>query len=274
MINLNKENKDKNKDNHMVKKRIVYHNKSNSMRGNFNNSRKHIYTQNNDNIISHRNLNNYHRVIPKYQESNNNEKRNRYDSVIKTERNNEKTKKYMDLSSYEGAKTEISNGKNGNLKFLNNKIGQKQKNSYYGPIDIKNIVIGNSTNEINEKIINILHRNRVKCWKLNPWKFYCNKNGEIFTIEIFLLSNKISINDYKDEGKEGKDGENKEEENEVKEFDIHSKHETIDDNKDNNKNKTKKIFYITVLSKDCSNKTQAKNINKIINKRFHEMKNK
>ena len=274
MINLNKENRDKSKDSHMIKKRIVYHNKSNSMRGNFNNAREHIYTQNNDNIISHRNLNNYHRVIPKYQEGNNNEKSNRYDSVIKTERNNEKSKKYMDMSAYEGANTEISNGKNGNLKFLNNKIGQKQKNNYYGPIDIKNIVIGNSANEINEKIINILHRNRVKCWKLNPWKFYCNKNGEIFTIEIFLLSNKITINDYKDEGKEGKDGENKEEENEVKEFDIHSKHETIDDNKDNNKNKTKKIFYITVLSKDCSNKTQAKNINKIINKRFHEMKNK
>ena len=278
MINLNKENKDKNKDSHMIQKRIIYHNKSNSMRGNFNNERENIYTQKNDNIISHRNLNNYHRVIPKYKERNNNEKSSRYDSVIKTERNNEKTKKYMDLSAYEGTKTEISNGKNGNLKILNIKIGQKQKNSYYGPIDINNIVIGNSTNEINEKIINILHRNRVKCWKLNPWKFYCNKNGEIFTIEIFLLSNKISINDNKDDAKEGKDGENKEEENDVKEFDIHSKHETIDDNninnKDNNKNKTKKLFYITVLSKDSSNKAHAKNINKIINKRFHEMKNK
>ena len=31
------------------------------------------------------------------------------------------------------------------------------------------------------------------------------------------------------------------------------------------------IFYVTVLSKDSSNKGQAKNINKIINKKFGEI---
>ena len=269
--NINKGNKAKD-NNNIVKKRKVNHNKSISMRGNYNSIREHIYTQNNDNVISHLNLNNYKRVISK--EENKKKKNNRYQSVIKTERNNEKTKKYLDFFAYEGANTEIGDGKNGNVKFFKNKIGKK--NNYYGPIDIKNIITGNSANEINEKINNILHRNRVKCWKLNPWKFYCNKNGEIFTIEIFLLPIKITINN---ENKKGKEEVNKEEENEIKEFDVHSKNAAINDNnnenKDNNKNnKAKKLFYITVLSKDGNNKVQAKNINKIINKKFHEMNHK
>ena len=257
--------KDKEKDN-VIKKRKVNHNKSNSMRGNldYNHNKEHIYIHNNENVMSYRNINNY----KKNQEGNNNAKNNRYQSAIRTERNDGKTKKFLDLWAYEGTKTESAVGKNRNLKFLNN--DKKQKNSYYGPIDIRNIVVGKSPNEVNERINDILIRNRVKCWKLNPWKFYCNKNGEIFVVEIFLLPNKIIINNDKNE-------ENKGEENEVKEFDIHSKNESMEENNDNNKknnNKTKKIYYITVLSKDSSNKTQAKNINKIINKRFKEMKNK
>ena len=112
-------------------------------------------------------------------------------------------KKYLKISAYEGTKTEITSEKNGNSKFLNNnntkknKIGKNVKNNYYGPIDIKNIVIGNSPDEVNERLIDILHRNRVKFWKLNQFKFYCNKNGEIFVIEIFILSNKIIINEEK-----------------------------------------------------------------------------
>ena len=62
-------------------------------------------------------------------------------------------------------------------------------------------------------------------------------------------------------------------ENETSDIDMHSKHEN-DDNNDKDKtnnNKTKKIFYITVLSKDSSNQAHAKNINKIINKKFGEI---
>ena len=234
------------------------------MRGNKNNNNG--YTHNNENSMSLRNLNNYQRSVSRQHDGDNNKNKNRYQSVVKTERNNEKTKKFLNITAYEGNKTEITSEKNGNSKFLNNnnikksKIGKNVKNSYYGPIDIKNIVIGNSPDEVNEKLIDILHRNRVKFWKLNQFKFYCNKNGEIFVIETFILSNKIIINEEKEKHKD---------ENEISEFNINNKNEN-EENKDNN-NKPKMIFYITILSKDSSNKAQAKNINKIINKKFGEI---
>jgi hypothetical protein len=171
--------------------------------------------------MSYRNINHNRSISRKDHDIPKN--KNRYQSVIKTERNEVKTKKYF--NGYEGTKTEVNNEKNGNSKYLNDtKTGKKLKNFYYGPIDIKNIVIGSSLNQIIEKLTEILIKHRVKYWKLNQLKFYCNKNGEIFVIEIFNLSNKIVMNDDKD----------KKEENEVSEFDI--------ENKDNNKNDNKKII--------------------------------
>ena len=252
----------------MQKKKKLNHNKSNP---NYNNSREYIYTKNNDNVLSHKILDNYQRKSPKHQEGN--IKNNRCQSVVKTERRHAKTKKFLDLSTYDLTNTEIANGKKGNLKFLNNKNGKKQNTNYNGPIDIRNLVIGNSAKEINEKINYILYKNRVKFWKLNPCKFYCNKNGEIFVIENFLLSNNIIINYNKE--KEDKKKENNEELNEVNELNRYSKSGTIDINhEDIKKNKPKKLFYIKVLSKDSSNLAQVKNINIIINKKFKEMKNK
>ena len=265
-VNNTNNNNENNKINKIPvsNKKKVNHHKSNSMRGNKNNNNG--YTHNNENSMSLRNLNNYQRSVSRQHDGDNNKNKNRYQSVVKTERNNEKTKKFLNITAYEGNKTEITSEKNGNSKFLNNnnikksKIGKNVKNSYYGPIDIKNIVIGNSPDEVNEKLIDILHRNRVKFWKLNQFKFYCNKNGEIFVIETFILSNKIIINEEKEKHKD---------ENEISEFNINNKNEN-EENKDNN-NKPKMIFYITILSKDSSNKAQAKNINKIINKKFGEI---
>ena len=265
-------NNSSNKDNLITNnnniKRKIIHNKSNSMKYNPNiSNNRYINTQNNDNLLSHRNLNNYHKSSTRQIEENP-IKKNRYQSVIKTERITEKTKKNLNISAYEGTKTEIISGKNGNVSFLNNhKFGKKLKNNYNGPIDIKNLIIGDSTNEINEKLIDILHKHRVKFWKLNTLKFYCNKNGEIFVIEIFILGNKLTVKGDKIKG-----------ENEVSEFNI-NKNENNNDliNKDINEtkkniSKIKKIFYITILSKDSSNKAQAKNINKIINKKFNGVK--
>ena len=186
---LNLQIKNKDEDNSNAKKKKLNHNKSNP---NYNNSREYIYTKNNDNVLSHKILDNYQRKSPKHQEGN--IKNNRCQSAVKTERRHAKTKKFLDLSTYDLTNTEIANGKKGNLKFLNNKNGKKQNTNYNGPIDIRNLVIGNSAKEINEKINYILYKNRVKFWKLNPCKFYCNKNGEIFVIENFLLSNNIIIN--------------------------------------------------------------------------------
>ena len=247
------------------KKKKINHNKSHSIREiiytNKNNN-GYLYTHNNnESTMSYRNIN-YNRSISR-KDHDIPKNKNRYQSVIKTERNEVKTKKYFNMSGYEGTKTEVINEKNGNSKYLNDtKTGKKLKNFYYGPIDIKNIVIGSSLNQIIEKLTEILIKHRVKYWKLNQLKFYCNKNGEIFVIEIFNLSNKIIINSDKD----------KKEEKEVSEFDIENS-ENKDKNQNDNKknNKSNMIFYVTVLSKDSSNKGQAKNINKIINKKFGEI---
>ena len=171
------------------------------------------------------------------------------------------------MTLYEGNKTKINSGKIGSPKFYNNnknKVEQKQKNIYYGPIDIKNIVIGDSINEINEKIADILNKNKVKNWKINPNKFYCNKNGVIFILKIFLTPNKIIINDNKIKENKEEPLFNRKINNDNN--DIQKNKEDNNNAKNNKLNKTKKIFYITVLSKDNNNQEQTKSINKIINK--------
>ena len=258
-----------NKGNH-IKNKEINHKKNNIDKENHYNGR--ISTQNNDIAI---NLNKSQKVITKPQDSNQN--KNRYQSLAKTERNAEKKKKLLDPSVYEGSQTEMTSGKTGNVKFLkNNKVPNNIKNDYYGPIDIKNIAIGNSPNEVIEAITDILHKNRVKFWKIGTLRLYCNKNGEIFFIEIFILSNKIIVKDDNDKDKD---------ENEISEFDINSKHEndennenkeenTINDNEKKINNKKKQMFYITILSKDSSNKGEANTINKLINKKFGKIFNK
>ena len=94
-----------------------------------------------------------------------------------------------------------------------------------------------------------MDKNKVKYWKMNPWKLYCNKNREIFVIEIYIIPNKIVNNNEEHENKN-----------------EHSNNDKI--------NKSQQIFYITVLSKDSNYKHQAKNINKIINKKFRSMNQK
>ena len=150
------------------------------------------------------------------------------------------------------------------VKRLNDtKTKTKLKNFYYGPIDIRNIVIGSSSTQIIEKIAEILIKERVKYWKFNELKFYCNKNGKIFVIEIFNLSNKIVINDDKD----------KKEENNFSEFNIeNSEKEKKDKNRnDNNKNnKLNELFYVKILSKN-EDKEVVEIISKIIIKNFNEL---
>ena len=269
--NTNNTNNNENKGTYYKKKELSYINNQKSARTIYDNNNRYVNTQINDNMISHRNLNNYQRrSVSKPQVSNPNKQR--YQSIANTERNLERKKKFLYPSAYEGNQTEVMTGKFGNSKFLNkNKNRNNVTNNYFGPIDIKNIVIGNSVNEVNEILIDILQKNRVKFWNMSNLKFYCNKNGENFIIEIFILSNKLV----------DKDGKNKEE-NEISEFDINSKNENENDedkednenddsDKKNNDNKRKKMFYITILSKDSSNRKQAKNINKIINKKFGEI---
>ena len=195
-------------------------------------------------------------------------------SILKTDKNENKFKKYINLSSYEGRiKTEINNEKKGNQKFWEQKQ-EKQiiKECYYkGPIDLKNIFLGNSIDEIQEILVGILIKNRIKFWKMNSFRFYCKKNGESFVIRIYILQDKIKIN--KSDGIAN--NKNKEEEK-VSEFDINKKNENEEiknnnENNSNNKNDKCKIFYICVLSKESNNKEQARKLNKIINKKLSEI---
>ena len=203
----------------------------------------------------------------------------KYPSMVKTDRNMNKIKKYINISSFEGPlKTEIQNEKKGYNKFWQKKQEEQIiKECYYkGPIDLKNIFFGNSIDEIQEILIGILIKNRIKYWKMNSFRFYCKKNGESFVIRIYILSDKIKTNNngYLHISKE---------EIKVSEFDINKKEENeeIKINEDNNINSINKIcedkgdkcmiFYVCVLSKESNNKSQARQINKIINKKLSEI---
>lgn len=85
-------------------------------------------------------------------------------------------------------------------------------------------------------------------------------------IRIYILSDKIKSNNNNKEINKSK------EEIKISEFDINKKSEN-DEGGANGENKKDKymLFYICVLSKESNNKTQAKQINKIINKKFSEI---
>ena len=197
---------------------------------------------------------------------------NKCNSIIKTDKNPNKFRKFINLSSYENPiKTEMANEKKGNHKFWKKKQEEDIiKECYYkGPIDLKNVFLGTSSEEIQEILVGILIKNRIKFWKMNSFRFYCKKNGESFGIRIYILSDKIKSNNNENANKS-------KEEIKVSEFDINKKNETDEnkingDNNNNNNNNKYMIFYICVLSKESNNKTQAKQINKIINKKFSEI---
>ena len=193
----NTNNNNENKGAYYKKKELNHINNHKSARIIYDDNNRHVCTQTNDNMISHRDLNNNQkRSVSRPQDSN--PKKQRYQSNTKIEKNLERKKKCLYPSAYEGNQTEIMNGNYGNSKILNkNKNKNNVTNNYYGPIDIKNIVIGDSVNEINEILIEILQKNRVKFWNMSNLKFYCNINGENFIIEIFFLSNKLVVKDDK-----------------------------------------------------------------------------
>ena len=210
---------------------------------------------------------------------NNPKNSNKYNSLLKTEKNVNKFRKFINLSSYDNPiKTEIANEKKGNPKFWKKKQEEDIiKECYYkGPIDLKNVFFGTSSEEMQEILVGILIKNRIKFWKMNSFRFYCKKNGESFGIRIYILSDKIKSNNNENINKS-------KEEIKISEFDINKKNENNENNENkingdnsnnnsnNNNNNKYMIFYICVLSRETNGKTQAKQINKIINKKFSEI---
>ena len=207
--------------------------------------------------------------VNKYLNNQQNNNKNIY--LLWNYKNPNKCRKFINLSYDNPIKAEIANEKKGNPKFWKKKQEEDIiKECYYkGPIDLKNVFLGTSIEEIKEILIGILIKNRIKYWKMNSFRFYCKKNGESFVIRIYILSDKIKSNNNENVNKS-------KEEIKVSEFDINKKNEN-DENKingDNNNNNNKyMIFYVCVLSKESNNnnKAQAKQISKIINKKFSEI---
>jgi hypothetical protein len=127
------------------------------------------------------------------------------------------------------------------------KIKIDTKNIYNGPLEIKNLIISNTIEYIHDKINKSLHKNQIKFWKLNPYKYSCcAKNMDKFYIEIYYIS---KLNEYYDTIKKNETLENSENEN-----------------NDENNCKRKYIFYLKLLlSKDINDIPNSKLLEKVIN---------
>ena len=78
--------------------------------------------------------------------------------------------------------------KNNNLQS-NIEINIKNKPKIYkGPIDFKCIFL-NSLIEVIDHLEKSLIKSKVNFSKINQYKYYCSKNGDIFEVEIYLIDN-------------------------------------------------------------------------------------
>ena len=100
-----------------------------------------------------------------------------------------KTKKKQDDNKINN----IIEVKKNHYKKLNNNLENNYKNNpkvYKGPIDLRCIFL-NTINEVTEHIERILIQKKLFYSKINQYKYYCSKNGDIFEIEINSIDNNI-----------------------------------------------------------------------------------
>ena len=119
------------------------------------------------------------------------------------------------------------------------KIKIDKNNKYKGPLDTKNLIISDSIEYIQDKIINSLKLNKIKYWKLNSLKYSCcAKNMDKFFIEICFVS---ELDKYMDSIRKN------------------ISYENMNDNK-------QCLFYIKImLSKDNNGIPNGKLLEKVIN---------
>ena len=103
-----------------------------------------------------------------------------------------KTKKISDDNKINNIKEEKRNylSKSNNL-IINNNFENNNKNIpkiYKGPIDLRCIFL-NPINEVIEHLEKSLIQKKVFYSKINQYKYYCSKNGDIFEVEINLIEN-------------------------------------------------------------------------------------
>ena len=137
---------------------------------------------------------------------------------------------------------------------------QMNKNNIYdGPLDIKNLFIGDSLKNFDEKIINSLKKNKIKFYKINQFKYSCccKASMDKFELEVSLIPKKIYEYD---------DGIRKNEDD----IDMDDEYEFDKDNNSVNvdyfmKNGNPKLLYIKLLSKDNNDIQNIKLLQNIIN---------
>ena len=119
------------------------------------------------------------------------------------------------------------------------KIKIDKNNKYKGPLDTKNLIVSDSIEYIQDKIINSLKLNKIKYWKLNSLKYSCcAKNMDKFFIEICFVS---ELDKYMDSIRKN------------------ISYENMNDNK-------QCLFYIKImLSKDNNGIPNGKLLEKVIN---------
>jgi ribosomal protein L19 len=103
-----------------------------------------------------------------------------------------KTKKKSDENKINNIKEVKRNNlsKNKNL-IINKNIENYKKNIpkiYKGPIDLRCIFL-KPINEVIEHIEKSLIQKKFFYSKINQYKYYCSKNGDIFEVEINLIEN-------------------------------------------------------------------------------------
>ena len=141
----------------------------------------------------------------------------------------------------------IDNIVNNEREKRKKKIKIDTKNTYTGPLEIKNLIVSNTVEYIHDNINKSLRKNQIKFWKLNPYKYSCcAKNMDKFYIEIYYIS---KLNEYNDTIKKDEILENSENEND-----------------DENNSNRKYIFYLKLLlSQDINDIPNSKLLEKVIN---------
>ncbi len=153
---------------------------------------------------------------------------------------------------------------------------------YKGPIDLRNIAVGNSGTDICDEIEKIIKNKNIRIHRVNPYKLLCWKNKELIEINIYLLfedtkniNKKNYMNDINNSINIINFDSNDLEDNFKYNNTFNGFYSSKESNKSNDghfKNSLKKnIYYINILSqkdKMNGNKNTFELINKLIYNTF------
>ena len=129
---------------------------------------------------------------------------------------------------------------------------------YRGPIIIKNIIVEENAIKLSEEITFLLKKNNINFWNVNPFKIYCRKNSEKYSISIYNIAGEINFNNEYNYKKE-----------DVNITEPNDKY--CNTNCGGYYKKNKQLFYVIVKPKldNYSNKATSENINRMIINKYN-----